>query len=144
MNYELVTNIGYAGIVVFAILTIFLCFKLNIKNCILEVTGLERKKRVKIWKDEGKIKDNGGKRKTSKKADKKRKTTANHTEILIEPSFSEDIQHEKIEHTILLTEKEETNILYEDTENTNAEEQKNLEFVYLKDIVVVHTGERIG
>lgn len=122
MDYGLVINIGYAGTVIFAVLTVYLCFKLNLKKCILEVSGLERKKRVKEWREGGIAKE------------KKKKK---------ESKFFEDMQQEKLEHTVLLTEEEETNILCENIGNIEPEKQEDLDFVYLKDIVVVHTKDRI-
>lgn len=142
MNYGLVINIGYAGTVIFAILTIYLCFKLNLKNCILEVTGLERKKRVKEWKEGGLVKDKKERKRSSKKAAEKRKNIMPNTEVLTEPSSNTNIQQEKKEFqdTVLLAQGENTDEL---CDNTQLEEQRDLEFVYLKDIVVVHTKERI-
>lgn len=142
MDYGLVINIGYAGTVIFAILTIFLCFKLNLKNCILEVSGLERKKRVKEWREGGIAKEKK-KKESSKKNVKRKENITEDTEVLKESKFSEDMQQEELEHTILLTEEEETNILRENIGNIEPEKQEDLDFVYLKDIVVVHTKDRI-
>lgn len=143
MNYGLVINIGYAGTVIFAILTVYLCFKLNLKNCILEVTGLERKKRVREWRDGGIVKDKKKKKEPSKKNVKREKNITKDTEVLKESKIFEDMEQEELEHTILLTEEEETNILCENTGNIETEKQTDLDFVYLKDIVVVHTKDRI-
>ncbi|MCI8409031.1 MAG: hypothetical protein HFJ09_07160 [Lachnospiraceae bacterium] len=143
MDYGLVINIGYAGTVIFAILTIYLCFKLNLKNCILEVSGLERKKRVKEWREGGIVKDKKKKKESSKKNAKRKENITKDTEVLKESKFFEDMQQEKLEHTILLTEEEETNILRENIGNIETEKQEDLDFVYLKDIVVVHTKDRI-
>lgn len=142
MNYGLVINIGYAGTVIFAILTIYLCFKLDLKNCILEVSGLERKKRVREWKEGGIVKDKK-KKEHSKKNVKREKNITKDTEVLKESKIFEDMEQEELEHTILLTEEEETNILCENTGDIETEKQMDLDFVYLKDIVVVHTKDRI-
>lgn len=142
MNYGLVINIGYAGTVIFAILTIYLCFKLNLKNCILEVSGLERKKRVREWKEGGIVKDKK-KKEPSKKNVKREKNITKDTELLKESKIFEDREQEELEHTILLTEDEETSILCENTGDIETEKQMDLDFVYLKDIVVVHTKDRI-
>ena len=142
MNYGLVINIGYAGTVIFAILTIYLCFKLNQKNCILEVSGLERKNRVREWKEGGIVKDKK-KKEPSKKNVKREKNITKDTELLKESKIFEDREQEELEHTILLTEDEETSILCENTGDIETEKQMDLDFVYLKDIVVVHTKDRI-
>lgn len=142
MNYGLVINIGYAGTVLFAILTIYLCFKLNLKNCILEVSGLERKKRVREWKEGGIIKDKK-KKEPSRKNVKREKNITKDTEVLKESKLFEDMEQEELEHTILLTEEEETSILCENTRDIETDTQMDLDFVYLKDIVVVHTKDRI-
>lgn len=142
MNYGLVINIGYAGTVIFAILTIYLCFKLNLKNCILKVSGLERKKRVREWKEGGIVKDKK-KKEPSKKNVKREKNITKDTELLKESKIFEDREQEELEHTILLTEDEETSILCENTGDIETEKQMDLDFVYLKDIVVVHTKDRI-
>lgn len=143
MDYGLVIYIGYAGTVIFAILTVYLCFKLNLKKCILEVSGLERKKRVKEWREGGIVKDKKKKKESSKKNVKRKENITEDTEVLKESKFSEDTQQEKLEHTVLLTEEEETNILRENIGNIEPEKQEDLDFVYLKDIVVVHTKDRI-
>lgn len=136
MNYEIVTQIGYIGACLFAIFTIFLFWKLQIIQCIRIVSGVEHKKRLKDLCVGGTGTVNN---QTSIKKTKLSTTEPLIMGIPIQPAIEEN--SEEIAETVLL-EEEQTNILYLDEVEAEQEEMRK-EFVVLKDIVVVHTEERL-
>lgn len=128
MNYELLIQTGYVGLVLSIVSSVVVFVKLRIWSCVLQVTGIEHKRRVKALKNNknwNKKKKGGGKLKT--------------TELLVEEAS------ELVDDTVVLDKIQKDEARDNDTIILTSEDLVIAnDFVVTKDVVIVHTEETIN